>query len=120
MSELPVPRACVPARPRSLAAVPSTSRVRLTRRGRLVVLLVLSILLLVAFSVGRVSSRADGPGRARPVPTVVVRAGDTLWSIARRAAPGQDPRVVVARIVSANRLDGATVLVGQRLAVPRS
>jgi LysM repeat protein len=82
-------------------------------------LVVLSALLLAAFSVGRVSSRAAGPDRpASPAPTVVVHAGDTLWSIARRSAPDVDPRLVVDRIVEANHLTSSTVRVGQRLVVP--
>lgn len=63
------------------------------------------------------------PGAGSAVPssrTVVVRvaAGDTLWSLARRFAPQDDPRSVVRRIVELNSLDGANLQVGQSLAVP--
>jgi Na+-transporting methylmalonyl-CoA/oxaloacetate decarboxylase gamma subunit len=104
MTEVPLHRA------------PSGSHLRLTRRGRLIVLLLLSGLLLAAFSMGRVSSQAAGP--ERPPRAVVVAPGDTLWSIAAKASPQEDPRVVVDRIAEVNHLDGATLRPGQRLLVP--
>lgn len=62
----------------------------------------------------------DG-GRA-PVPartTVVqVGAGDTLWNIADRFAPGSDPREVVRRIVELNDLGASAARAGQSLVVP--
>jgi hypothetical protein len=99
------------------AGARAVAPLRVTRRGRLVLLLLLSALLLAAFSVGRVSSRAAGPHRAQPVPAVVVHQGDTLWSIARRIAPATDPRVVVDRLVRANHLPDSSVRVGQRILV---
>ncbi len=93
-------------------------RVRLTRRGRLLTLLLLVGLLLLAFSVGRVSSQAAGP--AAPPRTVVVQPGGTLWGIAPSTAPGADPRLVVDRISEANHLTGVTLRAGQRLVIPSS
>jgi hypothetical protein len=92
---------------------------RLTRRGRLVVFLaslvaVLSVLFVV------LSDAATGTAeRGRPVPVrmVAVEPGDTLWTIATRAAPGEDPRDLVDRIEELNSLDGA-LQVGSRIAVP--
>ncbi|MFL6139158.1 MAG: LysM peptidoglycan-binding domain-containing protein [Frankiaceae bacterium] len=125
----PAPRSrvdCAPPGARSARPVgpvgPVAGRgasLRFTRRGRVVILGLLSVLLLVAFSVGRVSSRASGTDRPTGQPTVVVRAGDTLWSIARRCAPGSDPRRTVDHIVAANHLTSPTVRAGQRLVVPR-
>jgi hypothetical protein len=46
-----------------------------------------------------------------------VEAGDTLWGIARRVAPGRDPREVVDQMVRDNRLRGS-LQVGQQLLVP--
>jgi Na+-transporting methylmalonyl-CoA/oxaloacetate decarboxylase gamma subunit len=100
----------------SLHRPESGSRLRLTRRGRLIVLLLLSGLLLAAFSMGRVSSQAAGP--ERPPRAVVVAPGDTLWSIAATSSPHQDPRVVVQRIAEVNHLDGAALRPGQRLLIP--
>ncbi len=50
--------------------------------------------------------------------THVVRHGDTLWSIATRFEPSTDPRVVVHAITSANGLDPAALVPGQRLSIP--
>jgi hypothetical protein len=91
--------------------------VRLTRRGRLVVVLLLMVVLVVGFSVGLVS-QAAGPSRHHVAPTVTVRPGESLWQVATRVAPGADPRLVVDELVRANHLPGATVVVGQQLLVP--
>jgi LysM domain len=52
--------------------------------------------------------------------TVIVRPGDTLWSIAKRVAPGADPRAAVQRISERNGLRGSAVLAGRRLILPPS
>lgn len=57
-----------------------------------------------------------------PVPVasrhVVVRTGDTLWSIAVRVAPAQDPRAVVDAIQQANAVDPGHLVPGQTLVLP--
>jgi Tfp pilus assembly protein FimV len=50
--------------------------------------------------------------------TVIVQPGDTLWSLAQRAAPEEDPRAVVDAIVDLNDLAGAELLPGQELHLP--
>ena len=50
----------------------------------------------------------------------VVRSGDSLWSIARAAAPSADPRLVIDQIERTNGLASASLVPGQRLAVPAS
>ena len=57
----------------------------------------------------------DGSGDPR---TYVVRPGDTLWAVARRAAPSVDPRVVVDAIASANDVDAGALVPGQQLSIP--
>jgi LysM repeat protein len=72
--------------------------------------------LLVGFAAGRALA---GPRHGRPARTYVVRAGDTLWGIARRIGPPEaDPRPVVDRLEALNHLAGPTIVVGQRLALP--
>jgi LysM domain len=93
-------------------------RVRLTRRGRalarvLGVVLVVAVFLLVAPGL----ARGDGPDRPAPRVTYVVESGDTLWSIARRVAPGRDPRPVVDGLIEANDLHGG-LQAGQELSIP--
>jgi nucleoid-associated protein YgaU len=96
----------------------SSSPVRLTRRGRIVLTLVMMIgLVLAGFTLGRGSSQAAG--HSHPVRhTVTVRAGDTLWSVAARVAPHSDPREVIAEIQAANKLSSAVVTPGETLIVP--
>ena len=93
-------------------------RVRLTRRGRalarvLATVLVVALFLLVAPGL----ARGDGPDRPAPRVTYVVQPGDSLWSIARRVAPGQDPRPVVDRLIEANDVRGG-LQTGQELSIP--
>jgi LysM domain len=93
-------------------------RVRLTRRGWalarvLATVLVVAALLLVAPGL----ARGVGPDRPAPRVTYVVQPGDTLWSIARRVAPGQDPRPVVDGLIDANDVRGG-LQTGQELSVP--
>jgi LysM domain len=93
-------------------------RMRLTRRGRalgraLAIILVVAMFLLVAPGL----ARGDGPDRPAPRVTYVVEPGDTLWSIARRVAPGQDPRPVVDGLIAANDLGGG-LQAGQELSIP--
>jgi predicted Zn-dependent protease len=93
-----------------------TSPVRLTRRGRAVVVTMAMLVLVVAgFTLGRGSSQAAGPIVRHHV---TVEAGETLWSVAARIAPHDDPRLVVADIESLNHLAGAEVEPGQLLLVP--
>jgi nucleoid-associated protein YgaU len=89
-------------------------RIRVRRR-RAAVLLVAISLTMAAPAVARAVS--DGHGREGST-TYVVHAGDTLWSIARRHAPGEDPRVVVDAIARANGIDADGLVPGQQLNLP--
>jgi hypothetical protein len=105
-------------RTRSMTSPAPCSPVRLTRRGRIVLTLVMMVgLVLAGFTLGRGSSQATGHAH-QPRHTVTVQAGDTLWSLAARVAPHADPRDVVAEIQSLNRIPGAVVVPGEQLVVP--
>jgi hypothetical protein len=93
------------------------TRVRLTRRGRAVVILLGLLLAGVAVLLAAPASQAADP--TGPAPTVVVRSGDTLWSIAARYAPSDDPFATIDEIRRLNGLAGYTVPVGLRLTLPR-
>jgi Tfp pilus assembly protein FimV len=96
----------------------SAAPARLTRRGRVVVVvLVLAALVIAGFTLGRVSSQAAGP--AAPLPTVTVHAGETLWQIAERVAPHADRRALVLQIEQLNGLRDGRVVAGQQLRLPR-
>lgn len=111
--------------PRTTAAS-HPAPVRLTRRGRVVVLLALLSLLLVAFSLGRAAhsnAAARTPGTtSAPVAytQTTVHPGETLWAVARRVAPGHDPRALVQQIRELNHLDGGGVQAGQQLVLPKA
>ncbi len=97
---------------------------RLTRRGRIALV---GFLVLVAGLTWLVAARgADATGTGVPpgvleknMSQVVVRPGDTLWSIAARAEPSADPRLVVQQITDINALQGPQVTPGQRMWVPK-
>lgn len=105
------------------APAPSSgvSSVRLTRRGRAVLVLLLAALLLAVFSVGQRDTQAAsvgaGSGAAAPAATTV-QPGESLWSLAQRIAPDNDPREVIAQIRRLNDLDSADLQVGQHLLLP--
>ena len=92
---------------------------RLTRRGRAVVLGFFVLMASLASGVLlATASRAADPD-AGPAPTVVVQPHDTLWSIATRTAPRRDPYAAVAEIQRLNGLDGYVVQPGDTLVLPR-
>ena len=96
------------------------SRVRMTARGRRLVLLLVALLVLTAFAVGRAGSSSAGvqPEAAPQLTQVTVQQGDTLWAVARRVAPGHDPRELVAQIRRLNHLETASLVPGQQLVLP--
>jgi LysM repeat protein len=95
----------------------SRTRVRLTRRGRIVVVTLLLMLAGLATVIAAPASQAADP--AGPAPSVVVQSGDSLWSIAARYAPGDDPFATIDEIRRLNGLSGYTVPAGMRLILPR-
>lgn len=105
-------------RPHSLANPAAASSLRLTRRGRLVILLMLVAVGVVVSLTVTSSGSASATAEHAPVQYVTVAPGDTLWSIAGDVSPGADPRDTVADIIELNALNGSTVQAGQRIAVP--
>lgn len=65
-------------------------------------------------------AHAFGASSAVPVSAhrVVVRPGDTLWAIAERVAPGEDPRPLVDAMAASNDVDPGALVPGQTLVVP--
>jgi hypothetical protein len=99
------------------------TRLRLTRRGRVVFTTLAALPLVVWAAVVVLGSGAAAAGGDLSAPGatfeyVTVGAGDTLWEIAEAIAPGDDPRLVVDDIVRLNGLDSSVVEPGQRLALP--
>jgi hypothetical protein len=97
--------------------------VRLTRRGRTLAVLLLAGVLFGAFSLGRSASEATGGAADSAGPALVqttVQPGESLWSVAQRIAPDNDPREVIAQIRRLNDLESSQLLVGQQLLLPVS
>jgi len=93
--------------------------VHLTRRGRAVLLVLLVGLLYAAFAVGRSNSEAAVTAEAAPqLVQTTVQPGDTLWAVARRVAPGHDPRPMVEQLRRLNHLRTPGLQVGQQLLLP--
>jgi cell division protein YceG involved in septum cleavage len=95
---------------------------RLTRRGRLVVVVAA---LLVAFAIGVFVTAAGSvatlhPGTAEPTKIVQVGSGDTLWGIASQLADDGQVPAMMAEIKQLNALDSVDLQAGQRLVVPAS
>jgi LysM repeat protein len=107
---------------RSAGSLPHGGRpgpVRLTRRGRVVVVgFALAVSLVGSFLVLRDSSVATDREGERSFRTVTVAPGETLWDIAREVAPQADPRDTIDLLVKYNALLGVTVQPGQELRVP--
>ena len=94
---------------------------RLTRRGRLTVLIVVALAVLVLGSWRAMTADADVEGSGAEgsgAVAVTVQPGDTLWTISTSLAPGADPRVLIAEIRSLNGLTQSGLMPGQVLLVP--
>ena len=109
-------------------ARPVRTRVRLTRRGRIVVaaLITACAVLVAALAWLAGTARAEAAGSGSPASavyhslrSVVVQPGESLWTIATRADPAGDPRTVMQEIIDINALQGTSVQPGQRLWLPR-
>jgi LysM domain len=122
---LAAPRPAAAPRPRRMPATqPTTSPLRLTRRGRVVVaglavLLVAALSLLVAGAAQATSHGLPLSAAGHNLAQVAVRPGQSLWSVAESADPDADTRLVIQQILQLNALHGDTVFAGERLWVPR-
>ncbi len=94
-------------------------QLRLTRRGRLVVLLaVLLAILATAVAVGSSVVATSGAGEPVVTRTVTVQPGQTLWGIAAASSAPGDLRDAIYDIEQLNGLNGPELQIGQRLFVP--
>lgn len=124
----PVPNRVSQSRAATARRTVPEGPIRLTRRGRIVVgaLVVIgaaagaSLLWLLVASQAHASSHVHaGRAGSGALARVVVRPGQTLWSIASAADPAADPRVIIQEIVDENSLAGTSLRPGQVLLVPR-
>jgi hypothetical protein len=99
-------------------ATPRRSTVRLTHRGRMVVV---GAGLAAAFALGLLgASHALAGDQSEPTRVVTVQPGQTLWDVASAVTPsGGDVRSTMSHLQEINHLDSAGLQVGQHLRVPR-
>ncbi len=96
-------------------------RLRLTPRGRRVLLTLAATPLVIAaflFALNGGGATATLTGSSQEFTYVTVEAGQSLWQLAEQLAPNADPREVIARIVTLNQLESSDVAAGQELAIP--
>jgi hypothetical protein len=101
---------------------------RLTRRGRrvltgfaMLVAVIGAMLIWTSVAGGAQAPRVGPPARSayQGMTQVVVRPGQTLWSVAAAADPSADPWTVIQQISDANALNGSQIQAGQLLWVPK-
>jgi nucleoid-associated protein YgaU len=93
--------------------------VRLTRRGRAVVVgLLLNLAVAAVVTLLALAGAGTPADRHAATSSVVVQSGDTLWSIATQLDPQGDPRATIAELRRLNGLSGSTIEAGQELALP--
>ncbi|WP_010524815.1 LysM peptidoglycan-binding domain-containing protein [Nesterenkonia sp. F] len=109
------------------ATAAAPGRLRLTRRGRLLLLGVpalaaaAALMLGAALMVGGLVNQAQASTEASvgvDAREVIVAPGDTLWDIASEVDSTEDTDELILRIAELNDLDGSTLQPGQRLDVP--
>lgn len=107
-----------PDRPRITAE--TRPSVRLTRRGRTVVLLAaVAMLAVLAITLGSATTATIDTGDLEATRTVEVEAGVTVWDLAAEANPDGDIRATVDAIVQLNSLsDVGSLRPGAEIAVP--
>ena len=96
-------------------------RLRLTKRGRAVLLFLAATPLVIAalfFALNGGQASASKDGATQPLQYITVDAGESLWQVAQEVAPNSDPRDVIQQIMQLNQLDSADVFAGVQLAIP--
>ncbi|MCT9931084.1 LysM peptidoglycan-binding domain-containing protein [Planotetraspora sp. A-T 1434] len=95
---------------------------RLTRRGKIVLVTMVTVLALGVLWLGTHAAVTASSGLASPgqsgLPYVTVQRGDTLWGIARAVSAGDDPAPLVRQIMNLNGLSDSLIQPGTRLYLP--
>jgi hypothetical protein len=96
-------------------------RLRLTTRGRAVLMFLAATPLVVGalvFALNGGGATASLSGSDASFQYVTVDAGETLWQVAEQIAPNADPRDVIQQLMQLNQLETADVFAGVELAIP--
>lgn len=102
-------------------ALRRSPRLRLTARGRAVLLFLTAtplVVLALVLALNGGGATAAKEGSNVPTQYVTVDAGESLWQVAESIAPNADPRDVIDQLVQLNQLDSADVFAGVELAIP--
>ncbi|MBM3673213.1 MAG: LysM peptidoglycan-binding domain-containing protein [Actinobacteria bacterium] len=115
----PTARVCAP-RPATTRGR-RVSRATYRRRRLLAAVLVLGAVVVMGEAGVALGGTPLAAPERRPAPSagpteVVVRPGDTLWTIVERLHPGDDPRLLVDELSAAR--NGAPLVVGETIVVP--
>lgn len=103
----------------SAARTLTSEHIRLTRRGRLALLVAAVLCMLLGFSLGDTLSFTAGTTSPAPASrSIVVQPGQTLWGIATQVAPHADPRATIQQIIVLNHLASTGLQAGETLSVP--
>lgn len=96
------------------------SHLRLTKRGRVVLTLLITVPLVIAalFALVNGGGAAASNSAGSTLQYVTVQSGETLWQLAGEIAPSADPREVASDIVHLNNLSSSDIQAGERLAIP--
>jgi len=100
---------------------PVTPRLRLTKRGRGVLMTVAATPLVIGaflFALNGTPATASLEGSSAGFTYLTVESGQSLWQLAEELAPAADPRDTIAEIMTLNRLESADVFAGQEIALP--
>jgi hypothetical protein len=97
----------------------SRSHLRMTKRGRAVLLTVIAAPLVAsALFFGINAGGATATSSSTPLTTITVPAGESLWQIAAQVAPHADRQSFIADVVAVNQLSSVTLQPGQTLKIP--
>lgn len=104
--------------PRTLGDRLGLAGLRLTRRGR-AVLVLLAMLVVAPMVTWGATAVASAPGEPTEVRVHAVQPGETLWGFAQQVAePGEDVRQVVGRLQDLNQMSSGALRVGELLLLP--
>jgi Tfp pilus assembly protein FimV len=88
------------------------------RRRRTVAVVAAALIAVLMSPLAAGAVRRGDPSAPAAQQVVVGQRGDTLWSIAQRVRPGDDPREVADEISAINGVQAGALTVGASLVVP--
>lgn len=100
---------------------PVSKRVVLNQKGRRFVrqatVLAVAVVAAISFFSGQAAT-AGSDAVKTDFTYVTIHSGESLWQLAGKIAPNEDPRDWITKVVNLNALTSAEVAPGQRIALP--